>query len=225
MMRAPVWLAILGGCASRAAAPPTPPRNADAERPPAAPADVVLLVDLSKSMMTTDLAPDRLEATKLALRRFVADDARDRIRLIVFAIEAREVTAAPLDAAIAHLQIGDVPELGTAIGDGLGLAVDALSSSAACKVVVLVADGDNNYVVRETPEQATARAKAAGVVVHTVLVGSDPSTSNPAALEDTAAITGGTFHRAIDADSYQRAMRDVADAISRPCAPAPARRR
>jgi len=65
------------------------------------------------------------------------------------------------------------------MGDGVANAVDALGGSPKQRrVIVLIGDGDNNWVIRFDPEQAEALAKQAGVRVFTFLVGGEPG-KNP----------------------------------------------
>ena len=105
----------------------------------------MLAIDLSKSMEETDLPRDRLDATQVALRKFVAASVHDRFGIVIYAQQAKRLAAltadrAAIDQALAKIQIGDIPELGTAIGDGLGLAVDELAT-AKRRVVVLASCG------------------------------------------------------------------------------------
>ena len=59
--------------------------------------------------------------------------------------------------------IGDVPELGTAIGDGLALALAQLRrTDAKSKVVILLSDGDSNWVTRFDPDEAARAAQDDG---------------------------------------------------------------
>lgn len=197
-------------------APPTPPPPP----PPIASIDLVLALDLSKSMEETDLLPDRLQATQDALRAFVAASPHDRVGLVVYALRTRRVAPVTADhAAIARalgeLRIGDVPELGTAIGDGLAEAVDELRVTAATrKAVVLLGDGDNNVATRFAPAQAAAEAAKAGVTVHTILVGTAETTvflvaPDPATFQQIASTTGGSFHRATDVASLAASLREI----------------
>src|SRR5690606_462796 len=76
-----------------------------------------------------------------------------------------------LHAIVSDLAIGDGPEMGTAIGDALGLALGSLRrSEAASKVVILVSDGDSNVARVLDPIEAKEIATQMGVRVFTVLV-------------------------------------------------------
>ena len=199
--------------------------------PPVESTDVVVALDLSKSMEETDLPPDRIAAAKGAVRRFIAARRHERIGVVVYAFDAKLVSELTVDTArleqtIAGLQIGDVPELGTAIGDGLGLAVDQLTASTAKhKVVLLLADGENNVARRFDPGQAAAAAKQAGVTVYTVLVGTDTDafrmSVDPKTLTAIATATGGTFYQASDLPSLDRAIDDVRAKVEAAMRPPP----
>jgi Ca-activated chloride channel homolog len=92
--------------------------------------DIMVVLDLSKSMEEMDLRRNRLDAAQRVVRRFLARRQDDRIGLVIFAQGAmlqcpltHDMKA--LDQIVADLRIGDVPELGTAIGDGLAMALAA----------------------------------------------------------------------------------------------------
>jgi Ca-activated chloride channel family protein len=197
--------------------PPTP-------KPPPEPTDIVLALDLSKSMEETDIPPDRVGAAKLALQHFVASSPHDRIGLVIFGQQPKLLSAlttdrAALDKLLAKIRIGDVPQLGTAAGDGLALAVDQLRGSGKHRLVVFISDGDWNWVIRYEPAQAEALAKDAGVEVDTILVGSPQPdvfggmSVNPKELQDMAAATGGTFYRAESPAMFETSLKSVRDKI------------
>ncbi|MEO8841777.1 MAG: VWA domain-containing protein [Kofleriaceae bacterium] len=216
-MRALLVLFVSVGC-ERAREPPPPPPP---KPPPVEAVDIVLAIDLSKSMEETDLPSDRLDATQVALRTFVANSPHDRFGIVLYAQQAKRLAPltadrASIERALGKIQIGDVPDLGTAIGDGLGLAVDELATSTAKRrVVVLVGDGDNNWVTRFDPDQAAAAAKQAGVIVYTLLVGNDSTTdvggmsTNPTTFKNIAATTSGAYYRATDPTTFARGLAAV----------------
>ncbi|MEP6864612.1 MAG: VWA domain-containing protein [Deltaproteobacteria bacterium] len=183
--------------------------------------DIMLVVDMSKSMEETDMQRDRLDAAQRVMRRFLHKTHNDRVGLVVFGQQA--MLQCPLtqdtkllEQIVSDLAIGDVPELGTAIGDGLALALAQLRrSDAKSKVVILLSDGDTNWVTRFDPDQAANAAKEMGVKVYTLLVGSENSdlfggmSVNPATLRNIAATTGGEFFRAADYESFDRGFQTV----------------
>ncbi len=183
--------------------------------------DIMLVVDMSKSMEETDMPRDRMDAAQRVIRRFLRRTKNDRIGLVIFGQQAMlqcplTHDAKMLEKIVADLVIGDVPELGTAIGDGLALAVAQLRrSDAKSKVVILLSDGDSNWVTRFDPDEAARAAQKLGVKVYTLLVGKEESdlfggmSVNPATLRNIAAVTGGEFFRASDYAAFDRGFQTV----------------
>lgn len=221
-----MWLVLVVVLASCERAAPRRVKD-DAGPPPAdakvyEPIDLVLAIDVSKSMEEPDVPLDRLEETKRATRAFVAaKQPQDRIAVVIFAQQTRVVTtlttdAKLLDETLAGLEIGRaIPELGTAMGDGIALAVFELESSRAKrKAIVVFADGDSNMVIRYDVPQACALAKAHGLAIQTVLVGREGGEAwaipaDPKTLQEIATATGGTLHRASDPAAFDRAMQEL----------------
>lgn len=183
--------------------------------------DIMLVVDMSKSMEETDMQRDRMDAAQRVIRRFLRRNKNDRIGLVIFGQQAMlqcplTHDSKMLEKIVADLVIGDVPELGTAIGDGLALAVAQLRrSDAKSKVVILLSDGDSNWVTRFDPDEAARAAQKLGIKVYTLLVGKEESdlfggmSVNPATLRNIAAVTGGEFFRASDYASFDRGFQTV----------------
>jgi len=183
--------------------------------------DIVLVMDMSKSMEETDMPRDRMDAAQRVIRRFLRRNKNDRIGLVIFGQQA--MLQCPLthdtkilEKIVADLVIGDVPELGTAIGDGLALAVAQLRrSDAKSKVVILLSDGDSNWVTRFDPDEAARVAEEQHIKVYTLLVGREESdlfggmSVNPATLRNIASRTGGEFFRASDYASFDRGFQTV----------------
>ncbi|MEZ4400050.1 MAG: VWA domain-containing protein [Kofleriaceae bacterium] len=190
--------------------------------------DIMLVLDLSKSMEETDMARgvplqerDRLDSAQRVIRRFVAARTGDRVGLVVFAQQA--MLQCPLttdmdivDQVVAELALDDIPSLGTAIGDGLGMALAYLRrSDAASKIVILLSDGDNNISTQMTPQQAAEAAFKDQVKVFTVLVGAEGGAKrfgnsvNPATLRNIAQVTGGQFFKATDYGELQAGFETV----------------
>ena len=183
--------------------------------------DIMIVFDMSKSMEETDLPRDRMDAAQRVVRRFVRRTKHDRVGLVIFGQQA--MLQCPLtgdtklvEQIVKDLTIGDVPELGTAIGDGLAMAVASLRrSDAKSKVVILLSDGDNNWVTRFDPDEAARTAAAHKIKVYTVLVGREESdlfggmSVNPATLRSIASLTGGEFFRATDYESFDKGFQTV----------------
>jgi len=210
-----VLVLLAGTSCERAKDTPPPPPPAPPE-----PFDVVFAIDASKSMEDIDVAPDRYRAATEAIRGMVAADRRDRFAVVVFAQQVRLVAplgrdAAALDTTLAKLRIGDVPDLGTALGDGLALAIDQLrASKPGHRAIVLLGDGDWNWVIRVEPDQAVADAKALAIPVFAVMIGDDKpdlfgGAADPTTFTRVATATGGRFHAARDRASLDRALAEV----------------
>jgi Ca-activated chloride channel family protein len=192
--------------------------------------DIMIVLDLSKSMEETDLRLNRLDAGQRTIRRFISRRENDRIGLVVFAREALlqcplTLDYRALDQIVADLMIGDVPELGTAIGDAVGLALAQLRrSEARSKVIILVSDGDSNVAYKMDPEEATRLASKMGVRVFTVLVGREDSgfpmggtqyAVNPELLRDIARQTGGSYFRADDDAALEQSFEQIRETLEK----------
>jgi Ca-activated chloride channel family protein len=172
--------------------------------------DIMLVFDMSKSMEENDIPRDRFDAAQRVIRKFLRRTKHDRVGLVIFGQQAMLHTPLTqdmkaLEQIVRDLHIGDVPELGTAIGDGLAMALASLRRSdgqctkigqddPACpeafphcstkgfcegkkrnKIVILLSDGDNNWTTRFEPDEAARQAVEMGVKVYTVLVGREES--------------------------------------------------
>ena len=111
--------------------------------------DIMLVMDVSTSMLARDFTPDRISAAKDIAIEFIAQRPSDRMGIVVFAGES--YTQCPLTtdrATLINLMKEvqtDLIEDGTAIGNGLGTAVTRLmDSDAPSRVVILLTDGVNN---------------------------------------------------------------------------------
>jgi Ca-activated chloride channel family protein len=147
--------------------------------------DMMIVLDMSRSMEDHDLRRDRLDAAQRTIRKFLRGRKNDRIGLVVFGKEAMLQTPLTLDyhaldRIVADLQLGDIDGEGTAIGDGLGLALASLRrSDARSKVILLITDGDSNTVNQMAPDEAKDVAKKLGVRIFAVLMGEELGASSP----------------------------------------------
>ncbi len=140
--------------------------------------DLVLALDVSKSMWARDLSPDRLERQRLLARRLLRELRGDRIGLVAFAGRAYVLSPLTVDHGALQLYLDALdPEIvsqgGSSLASALRQATDLVRgqpSPRADRAVVLVTDGE---ALEEEAAviQAAERAAAAGVVVFTVGVG------------------------------------------------------
>lgn len=145
--------------------------------------DIVIALDVSISMYARDFKPNRLDAAKRVAMEFVMGRKADRIGLVVYAGEAYTACPPTLDYDVLLEQIastsGEHIDGGTAIGVGLGTAVNRLrSDSQSGKVVILLTDGSNNRG-DITPEKAAELAKAKDVRVYTIGIGTMGEAESP----------------------------------------------
>jgi len=172
--------------------------------------DIVLVVDISTSMLAEDLDPNRLEAAKAVASDFVLGRSNDRIGLVAFAGKAFTQAPLTLDYGVVRSLLGELQpgmiEDGTAVGMGLATAVKRLQASdAASKVVILLTDGHNNRG-EVGPVTAAQMAAALGVRVYTIGAGSRGAARIP--IDDPLR---GRVYANIQADVDEPALREVAE--------------
>ena len=149
--------------------------------------DIVMAIDVSASMLAKDLRPNRLEALKGVATNFVNKRPNDRIGIVVYAGESYTQTPITSDKRIVintirKLRWGDL-EGGTAIGMGLGSAVNRLKDSkAVSKVIILLTDGVNNSGFVD-PRTATELAKELDIKVYTIGLGTNGTAQFPVARD------------------------------------------
>ncbi|MFH1353502.1 MAG: VWA domain-containing protein [bacterium] len=185
--------------------------------------DIFLVIDTSMSMDAIDIKPSRISVAKKESRSFVENRLHDRIGVVIFG----GVAAIRCPLTFDHTSVADIideihsgmtGEDGTAIGDGISVAVKHLASSAAkTKIIVLVTDGANNRGVIE-PALAAELAKNLNIKIYSVGAGkkgpamvpvNDPvfgqrfvrigDELNEDLLKQLADTTGGKYFRATSA--------------------------
>jgi len=182
--------------------------------------DLMLAVDLSRSMAAVDFTlegrpVDRLEAAQQVAGDFIDRRRGDRVGLILFGERAYVQVPLTFDTSavrrlLAEAEIG-LAGKATAIGDAIGLALKRLRDDTATehRVLVLVTDGENT-AGSVSPERAAALARELGVRIYTIGIGAVPGQANPLGLlasgdgvdertlTQVAEITGGRYFRAQD---------------------------
>lgn len=177
---------------------------------------VVLCVDTSGSMASTDVRPSRAAAAAAALRAFIASVPRgSAVGIVAFSTSA-EVLLAPSrnrDRIAAALRSIPQPNGATAIGDALEAALHVLPPHGH-RAVVLITDGVNNRGA--DPVAAARQLRAAHVPIYAVGIGTNgdaliPGTLQPAGLDEQAlrnyaASSGGAYRRAANAAALANAL-------------------
>lgn len=135
--------------------------------------DIVFAIDTSRSMLATDVKPDRLERTKLAVLDVLPSLRGDRIGLVAFAGTSFLQVPLTLDYSafamgLQSLSVDTIPVGGTALAHAIDIAIKAFEPVSSSKVLVVISDGEDHT---GNLEQAIRKAKDAGIVVHTIGIG------------------------------------------------------
>jgi Ca-activated chloride channel family protein len=200
--------------------------------------DIMLALDISSSMLAEDFKPkNRIEAAKLVASEFIKERSSDQIGLVVFA--GQSFTQCPLtldynlllqllDRVKIELVTGGVIEDGTAIGMAIANGVNRLrNSKAKSRVLILLTDGQNNRGEID-PLTAASAAKALGIRVYTIGVGTEGYAPYPMRdpwgnivyqqmkvdideelLRKIADQTGGKYFRATDAQALRNVYQEI----------------
>lgn len=207
-------------------------------------ADLLLLLDASRSMLAEDLAPNRLARAKEMVLRLLDEMPGDRVGLIAFAGTA--VLKAPLTAdhgfvreALDEIHPLTMPRGGTRIGDALRKALELLpATNPEGQAIVLITDGEDHG---SRPDEAAQEAARRGVRILTISLGDSQqgaripvpqadgkpgfltyegqevrSRADEALLERLATSTGGVFLRAGPGEVvFGPAWTDLLDSLTR----------
>ena len=140
--------------------------------------DLIVVADVSKSMLATDVTPNRLTREKLSVQDLVAQLGGDRLGLVAFAGSAFLQAPLTVDydavlSAAAELDTDLIPRGGTNIGGAIDLALEAFGKvEAGNRAIVLLSDGEPTTDSEQADGvKAAGRAAAAGVKVFTVGIG------------------------------------------------------
>ena len=168
--------------------------------------DIVMAIDISSSMLSRDLRPNRLAALKEVAQTFVSDRINDRIGLVVYAGESYTKTPITSDKAVVTDALSNlnyergVIDDGTAIGMGLATAVNRLKDSKALsKVIILLTDGVNNAGFVD-PTTAAGLASSYGIKTYTIGLGSNGNAMAPIAMKRDGSFRYGLTRVEIDED-------------------------
>jgi len=142
--------------------------------------DVMIALDVSKSMLADDIKPSRLERAKQFIERLIDKLPDDRIGIVVFAGRAYLQMPLTTDHSAAKMYLSSatpdvVPTQGTVIGDALKMCYAAFNTKEKkYKSVVLVSDGEDHD---KTAEKVTKAMAEEGVMINTVGIGSPEGTT------------------------------------------------
>ena len=199
--------------------------------------DIMLALDVSMSMQIEDLAESsRIDIAKKTLQEFVQRRKDDRIGFMMFSGEPLTMAPPTLDYGLLLKSISEadtgILKDGTAIGDGLALAVNHLKDSKArSRVIILLTDGDNN-LGQVDPATAGEIAAGYGIRVYTIAIGREgrvkmpirhksafgqtittyqwfENALNPELLQIIAKTTKAKFYRVTDANTLDAVFREI----------------
>lgn len=196
--------------------------------------DIVLAVDISASMLSRDLTPDRLSAAKAVAQNFVSKRETDNIGLVIFAGDGFTLLPMTTDNAqlintIKELDVRMLDSDGTAIGDGIATAINRIKGGKAkSKSIILITDGTNNTGV-VAPLTAAEIAQHDSIRIYTIGVGTHgtapipvaqdwagnlvfkqlPVTIDEPTLQKVATMTGGKYFRATDNNVLDQVFKEI----------------
>lgn len=188
--------------------------------------DIMLVVDISRSMTIQDFKPNRLEAAKKVAKNFIAGRFQDRIGIVIFSGDAYSLAPLTTDYKLLNTYIDDISfekidASGTAIGSALAVATNRMrESNSKSKVVILLSDGDNT-AGNIDPITAAEISHAYDIKIYTIGIGKEgrvptgkdifgrtlysENTLDETTLRKIAEIGEGSFYRASD----NKALEDV----------------
>lgn len=182
--------------------------------------DIVLVIDISSSMLATDFKPNRLEVVKKTAKNFIKQRDGDRLGILVFAGESfiqcpltidKDVLLSLMDEISVAQQSYD----GTAIGMAIANATNRLrNSESKSKVMILLSDGSNNAGELD-PSTAADLAKQFNIKIYTIGAGTNDDVSfipgrgyirneiDEESLKNIATQTGGQYFRATNSKALE----------------------
>lgn len=196
--------------------------------------DIILAIDVSLSMLARDLEPDRLTALKSIAKDFVEARSMDRIGIVAYSGEAIAKVPITIDHQVIKDEIEGLStfelEAGTAIGEGLAVAVNHLrKSKAKSKIVLLMTDGVNTIMNAIPPQTVAQLAKDNHIKVYTIGIGTNGQALFPSrydifgdiifeeqevyideiTLKEIAEVTGGKYFRATSNESLKSVYEEI----------------
>ena len=188
--------------------------------------DILLVLDISSSMLADDFIPNRLEVVKNTAKDFIHSRNGDRLGVVVFAGQSfiqcpLTVDTDVLNNLIDEISVADREYDGTAIGMAIANATNRLrDSEAKSKIMILLSDGSNNTGEIDPPTAAMI-ASNFGIKIYTIAAGTDESFSripgrglirneiDVKTLQEISAKTGGKFFRATDREALSDIYKEI----------------
>ena len=181
---------------------------------------IVLVIDISSSMLATDFQPNRLEVVKKTAKDFINQRKGDRLGILVFAGESFIQCPLTIDnevllSLMSEIKVAQQSYDGTAIGMAIANATNRLrNSDAKSKVMILLSDGSNNAGELD-PNTAADLAKQFGIKIYTIGAGTNQDVSfipgrgyirneiDEETLKAIAKQTGGQYFRATNTEGLK----------------------
>lgn len=144
--------------------------------------DIVVAMDISTSMLATDVSPNRLTRAKMLVSKIINQQDNNRLGLIFFAGKAYLQMPLSIDKDAAKMYVnGASPNLapmqGTNIADAVKLSIEAFNKAEKkYKVLIIITDGEDH---EGADDEAIAAARSSGIIVHTIGVGTETPTAIP----------------------------------------------
>ncbi len=192
--------------------------------------DIMLAIDISRSMEIGDFTPNRLEAAKKVANEFIDGRFQDRIGIVVFSGDAYSLAPLTTDysllkSMIAEMSFNMIESRGTAIGSALAIVTNRMrESSSKSKVCILLSDGDSN-AGNIDPITAAQLANAYGIKIYTIVIGKEGMVpfgkdffGRPNMIENNvdettmrkiAEIGNGAFYRVLDNKALEQVFSQI----------------
>lgn len=185
--------------------------------------DFIVAIDISSSMLSEDLEPNRLEAAKQAALLFTDILSRGtHIGIVAFSgtsfVEASLTDESnEIKNTIRKVNIKNIG--GTDIGSAIVTSTNLLKNSENAKAIILLTDGQSNVGIM--PEEGIAYANKNDIIIHTIGIGTASGAMfkdtqiatklDEATLQEIAEKTGGRYYRTRDVPALEGAFKQIAD--------------
>jgi len=190
--------------------------------------DILLLMDVSASMETEDLKPNRLKAAQVVAENFISQRPDDRIGIVLFAEDAFSYCPLTHDHSYVKQQLQDLysgilPKNGTALGSAIAVGINRIrNAGSASKVMIVLTDGASNRG-EIAPFTAAQLSSEYGIRIYTIGIGKEIFTiKDPVKgimqqktdldeplLREIARIASGRFFRASDVQSLENVFDEI----------------